>query len=140
MGSRAFIESRKSCVCSAPGMVPLTPFKVPAGSFSPSALPVLPSTRYRGTPAAGAEAGASEAAAEDSAGAALDEDELDELLQAARASVAAPSTAADFKTVVRFMHSPSHETAGAVVEGTLGERWLRAGNTEEHRSRIVTAP
>jgi 3-oxoacyl-[acyl-carrier-protein] synthase III len=55
------------------------------------------------------------ATALESAGAALELDELDELLQAASASVATPSTAADLRTVVRFMHSPSHETADAVV-------------------------
>jgi predicted phage tail protein len=42
------------------------------------------------------------------AGAALELDSLDELLppQAARASEATPSTAADLRTVVRFMQSP----------------------------------
>jgi hypothetical protein len=80
---------------------------------------VLPSTKYSGTPAAAAApddpASDALAAALESAGAALELDELDELLQAASASVATPSTAADLRTVVRFMHSPSHETADAVV-------------------------
>jgi hypothetical protein len=73
------------------------------------------------------------------AAAALDEDSLDVLLppQAASASEATPSTAADLRTVVRFMQSPyekkTNDGGYRRVGDTLRDGELRAGNPVLHR-------
>jgi hypothetical protein len=72
------------------------------------------------------------------------DDSLDELLeQAARANEATPSTAADFRTVVRFMQSPlGKDVADGCrrIARTLCECRLRIGNSQLHRWRFVTIP